>query len=104
MDDFDLIKVIGRGSVGKIYLVEYKTDKKYYAMKSMRKDQLVSEGIVDNILLERNILMEGQCPFILPLSFFFQTPERIYYITPYMSGGDLFHKLKTEIFFQRRNS
>ena len=100
MDDFDLIKVIGRGSVGKIYLVEYKTDKKYYAMKSMRKDQLVSEGIVDNILLERNILMEGQCPFILPLSFFFQTPERIYYITPYMSGGDLFHKLKTEIFFK----
>ena len=100
MDDFDLIKVIGRGSVGKIYLVEYKTDKKYYAMKSMRKDQLVSEGIVDNILLERNILMEGQCPFILPLSFFFQTPERIYYITPYISGGDLFHKLKTEIFFK----
>ena len=100
MDDFDLIKVIGRGSVGKIYLVEYKTDKKYYAMKSMRKDQLVSEGIVDNILLERNILMEGQCPFILSLSFFFQTPERIYYITPYISGGDLFHKLKTEIFFK----
>ena len=100
MDDFDLIKVIGRGSVGKIYLVGYKKDKKYYVMKSMRKDQLVSEGIVDNILLERNILMESQCPFILSLSFFFQTPERIYYITPYIRGGDLFHKLKTEIFFK----
>lgn len=39
-------------------------------MKSMRKDQLISQGIVDNILVERNILMEGQCEFILTLSFF----------------------------------
>ena len=42
--DFDIIKTIGRGSVGKIYLVMYQKDGNFYAMKSMRKDQLVSEG------------------------------------------------------------
>ena len=78
----------------------YQKDGKFYAMKSMRKDQLLSEGITNNILIEKNILMEGQCEFILTLSFFFQTPERIYYIMPFIKGGDLFHKLKSDIFLK----
>jgi hypothetical protein len=92
--DFEVIKVIGRGAVGKISLVKYNKDNKLYAMKSMRKDQIISEGLADNILLERNILMEGTCQFLLTLSFFYQTSERIYFITPFMEGGDLYHKLK----------
>ena len=99
-NDFDIISVIGRGSVGKIVLVKYKKDGKYYIMKSMRKDQLISENIIDNILVERNILIEGNCEFLLTLSYFFQTPERIYYVCPFIKGGDLFHKLKTDIFFK----
>ena len=99
-EDFEIVKIIGRGSVGKIALVKYNNDGKYYVMKSMRKDQLISEGISDNVLVERNILMEGQCVFILTLSFFFHTKERIYFITPFIKGGDLFHKLKTEGFLK----
>ena len=98
--DFEVVKVIGRGSVGKIILVKYNKDQKYYVMKEMRKDQIISEGLLDNILVEKNILMEGQCEFILTLSFFFQTPERLYFVTPFLSGGDLFHKLKADCFFK----
>ena len=94
--DFDIIKIIGRGSIGKIALVSYKKDKNLYVMKSMRKDQIISEGLADNILVEKNILMEGQCEFLLSLSFFFQTPQRLYFITPFIKGGDLFHKLKKD--------
>ena len=94
--DFDIIKIIGRGSVGKIALVSYKKDKNLYVMKSMRKDQLISEGLADNILVEKNILMEGQCEFLLSLSFFFQTTQRIYFVTPFIKGGDLYHKLKND--------
>ena len=99
-DDFELIKVIGRGSVGKIILVKYKKDQKYYVMKEMRKDQIISEGLMDNILVEKNVLMEGECEFILTLSFFFQTQQRLYFITPFIAGGDLFHKLKAEGFLK----
>ena len=99
-NDFEIIQIIGRGSVGKVALVKYNKDGKFYAMKSMRKDQLISEGLADNVLVERNILMEGQCEFILTLSFFFQTPERIYFVCPYIAGGDLFHKLKEEVFLK----
>ena len=98
-DDFDIIKVIGRGYIGKVYLVKYKKNGKYYAMKMMRKDQILSEELKDNILLEKNILMEAQCDFILSLSFFYQTPERMYFITPFLQGGDLYHKLKTDFIF-----
>ena len=94
--DFEVIKIIGRGSVGKIALVKYKKNCNLYVMKSMRKDQLISDGIIDNILIERNILMEGQCEFILTLSFYFQTPQRIYFVTPFIKGGDLYHKLKND--------
>ena len=97
--DFEIIKVIGRGFIGKIILVKYKKDGKYYSMKMMRKDQIISEELQDNILLEKNILMEAQCEFILSLSFFFQTKERLYYITPFLPGGDLYHKLKSDKFF-----
>jgi serum/glucocorticoid-regulated kinase 2 len=98
--DFEIVKVIGRGSVGKILLVKFNQDQKYYVMKSIRKDQVISEGLLDNILVEKNILMEGQCEFILSLTYFFQTPERLYFITPFIKGGDLFHKLKTDGFLR----
>ena len=96
MDDFEIIKTIGRGSVGKVLLVKYKNTGDLYAIKSMRKDQLLSESLIDNILDEKNILSEGQCEFLLSLSFFFQSPERVYLVTPYMKGGDLYHKLKID--------
>ena len=80
MSDFEIIKTIGRGAVGKILLVKYKNTGDLYSIKSMRKDQLLSESLIDNILDEKNILSEGQCEFILP----------------YMKGGDLYHKLKID--------
>ena len=84
MSDFEIIKTIGRGAVGKILLVKYKNTGDLYSIKSMRKDQLLSESLIDNILDEKNILSEGQCEFILQLSFFFQSPERIYFVTPFI--------------------
>ena len=96
LQDFEIIKTIGRGSVGKILLVKYISTGDLYSIKSMRKDQLLSESLIDNVLDEKIILSEGQCEFILQLSFFFQSPERIYFVTPFMKGGDLYHKLKIE--------
>ena len=96
MDDFEIMKTIGRGAVGKILLVKYKATGDLYCIKSMRKDQLLSENIIDNVVVEKNILSEGNCEFLLTLSFYFQSPQRIYLVTPFMKGGDLYHKLKTD--------
>lgn len=91
--DFEIIKTIGRGSCGKILLCKYKKSGEYYAIKIMRKDQLVSEGLAENIILEKKILKEGNCQFLLNLEFDFQTDERIYFVTPFLRGGDFYHHL-----------
>ena len=96
MEDFEIFKTIGRGSVGKILLAKYKYNGDLYTIKSMRKDQLISGKMIDNIVMEKNILSEGECKFLLTLSFFFQSPERVYLVTPFIKGGDLYHKLKTD--------
>ena len=92
--NFTKLKTIGRGKCGKIILVTYNKTGDSYAIKSIRKDQIVSEDILDNIKLEREILSEGQCEFLLSLSFFYQSPERIYFVTPFIPGGDLYTLLK----------
>ena len=92
--NFTKLKTIGRGKCGKIILVTYNKTGDSYAIKSIRKDQIVSEDILDNIKLEREILSEGQCEFLLTLSFFYQSPERIYFVTPFIAGGDLYTLLK----------
>ena len=92
--NFTKIKTIGRGKCGKIILVKYDKTGDSYAIKSIRKDQIVSEDILENIKLERAILSEGQCEFLLSLSFFYQSPERIYFVTPFIPGGDLYSLLK----------
>jgi len=98
LNDFEKLKTIGRGSVGKIYLVKYNFNNKLYVMKSMRKDQLITDKLVENIIVERNILLLNQCEFLLNLSFYMQTSERVYLITPFIKGGDLFHKLQNDMF------
>ena len=94
IENFEFIKVIGRGNYGKIYLVMYKKTSEIFALKSIRKDQIISENILYNILNEKEILSNNESEFILNLSFFFQTPERIYFVTPFIKGGDLFNLLK----------
>ena len=94
LENFEFIKVIGRGNYAKIYLVMYKKTSEVFALKSIRKDQIISENIIYNILNEKEILSNNENDFILNLSFFFQTPERIYFVTPFIKGGDLFNLLK----------
>ena len=77
-----------------IIIFEYFKKYNYGFILSIRKDQIVSEDILDNIKLEKEILSEGQCEFLLTLSFFYQSPERIYFVTPFIPGGDLYNLLK----------
>lgn len=94
LSDFRAIKVLGRGSFGKVTLVEYVKTNELFAMKSIKKDLLIEEDQVDNTLLEKKILQELEHPFLVELVFCFQTDERVYFILPFMNGGELFQHLK----------
>ena len=99
LEDFKILKVIGRGSFGKVCLVEYLPTKEIYAMKSLKKDVLIEQEQVENTLLEKEILQTIDYPLLCGLVFCFQTEERIYFIMPFLAGGELFQHLKKSRFF-----
>lgn len=94
LSDFHVIKVLGRGSFGKVSLVEYLPTKDLYAMKSLKKDVLIDQDQIENTLLEKKILESLEHPFLVSLVFCFQTEERLYFIMQYMRGGELFQHLR----------
>lgn len=94
LSDFRPIKVLGRGSFGKVTLVEYIETKELYAMKSLKKDVLLDQDQIENTLLERKILAELEHPFLVGLVFCFQTEDRVYFVLPFIHGGELFQHLK----------
>ena len=71
LDDFKVLKVIGRGSFGKVCLVEYLPTHETYAMKSLKKDVLIEQEQIENTLLEKEILQTIDYPLLCGLVFCF---------------------------------
>lgn len=63
-------------------------------MKAIRKDLLVDQNFIKATLLEKQIMSEIDHPFICGMDYFFQTEERLYFIMPYIRGGELFKLLR----------
>ena len=93
-EDFKILKVIGRGSYGKVCLVEYIPTHEIYAMKSLQKDILIEKGQIENTLFEKQLLQSIDYPLLCGLVFCFQNEERIFFIMPFLAGGELFQHLR----------
>lgn len=91
MEDLDIMAVIGRGYFGKVMLVKHRLTGMKYALKTVRKELLNDDKVIENIFSERNILMKIKHPFIVRLHFSFQTESKIYFGLEYASGGELFY-------------
>lgn len=93
--DFDLMKVVGQGGFGKVYLCRKVTaphKDECYAMKVLKKQHVVSSGLVNTTMAERRILTEISHPFIVKLHYAFQSQAKLYLVMDYLSGGSLaFH-------------
>jgi len=93
LEDFNILKVIDKGSFGKVFLVENKNTKKKYAMKRIRKDVLIEKGQIQNTKNEKDILLSIEHPFLLGMDFVFQNDYRLYFFLDYIKGGNLFENL-----------
>lgn len=93
-ESFDLLKVIGRGSFGKVMLVRKKTDGEIYAMKILRKEAIIKRNQVEHTKAERAILENISHPFLVTMRYAFQTDTKLYFVLDYMRGGELFFHLK----------
>jgi len=73
LKDFIIRSVIGKGSFGKVFLVQKASDKKVYAMKSLRKDVILDYDQIESTLLEKEILKKADHPFLVGMEYVFQT-------------------------------
>uniref|UniRef100_A0A671LB57 non-specific serine/threonine protein kinase n=1 Tax=Sinocyclocheilus anshuiensis TaxID=1608454 RepID=A0A671LB57_9TELE len=98
---FELCKVLGQGSFGKVFLVKKITEPdagQLYAMKVLKKATLKVRDRM-RTKMERDILVEVNHPFIVKLHYAFQTEGKLYLILDFLRGGDLFTRLSKEVMF-----
>lgn len=94
LEDFELLKVLGRGSFGKVMQVRAKSDGNIYAMKILKKRAIIARNQVEHTRAERKILQSLQHPFLMTLRYAFQSKEKLYFVLDYYQGGELFFHLK----------
>ncbi|XP_069478964.1 ribosomal protein S6 kinase alpha-1 isoform X3 [Ambystoma mexicanum] len=98
---FELLKVLGQGSFGKVFLVRKITppdNGHLYAMKVLKKATLKVRDRV-RTKMERDILADVNHPFVVKLHYAFQTEGKLYLILDFLRGGDLFTRLSKEVMF-----
>ncbi|KAK9267981.1 hypothetical protein L1049_010418 [Liquidambar formosana] len=89
VDDFELLTIIGRGAFGEVRLCREKTTGHVYAMKKLKKSEMLRRGQVEHVKAERNLLAEVDSACIVKLYCSFQDEEFLYLIMEYLPGGDM---------------
>uniref|UniRef100_A0A452YF87 non-specific serine/threonine protein kinase n=1 Tax=Aegilops tauschii subsp. strangulata TaxID=200361 RepID=A0A452YF87_AEGTS len=88
-EDFDLLTVIGKGAFGEVRICREKTTGNVYAMKKLKKSEMLRRGQVEHVRAERNLLAEVDHHCIVKLYCSFQDNEFLYLIMEYLPGGDM---------------
>ncbi|WFD33628.1 non-specific serine/threonine protein kinase [Malassezia cuniculi] len=87
--DFVVIKPISKGAYGSVFLARKRATGDYYAIKVLKKSDMIAKNQITNVRAERTILMNrAQSPFVVRLFFTFQSAEYLYLVMEYLPGGD----------------
>jgi serum/glucocorticoid-regulated kinase 2 len=89
-------QLIGKGSFGKVYMVQKMPNNEIFAMKVIKKSMVSSRNQVAHTKAERDIMASIKCPFIVDMKYAFQTAEKLYFVMEFLNGGELFHHLRRE--------
>ena len=100
-EDFEILRLVGKGGYGKVHQVRKKDSNEIYAMKVLRKEFLIRTNNVTYTMTERNIMRNVHHPFIASLLYAFQTHGKVYLVMEFLNGGQLlYHMRKQPIFLE----
>ncbi|KAK9768824.1 rim15, signal transduction response regulator [Basidiobolus ranarum] len=87
--DFEVIKPISKGAFGSVYLAKKRTTGEYFAIKVLKKSDMITKNQVMNVKAERKaLIMQTDSPFVVKLYFTFQSKDYLYLVMEYLNGGD----------------
>ncbi|XP_005885376.1 PREDICTED: serine/threonine-protein kinase N2 isoform X2 [Myotis brandtii] len=105
LQDFRCCAVLGRGHFGKVLLAEYKHTNEMFAIKALKKGDIVARDEVDSLMCEKRIfetVNSVRHPFLVNLFACFQTKEHVCFVMEYAAGGDLMMHIHTDVFSEPR--
>eukprot|EP01094_Clydonella_sp_ATCC50884_P001086 TRINITY_DN10813_c1_g1_i3.p1 TRINITY_DN10813_c1_g1~~TRINITY_DN10813_c1_g1_i3.p1 ORF type:complete len:1472 (+),score=493.47 TRINITY_DN10813_c1_g1_i3:86-4501(+) len=86
--DFEIIKPISRGAFGRVWLVRKRATGDLFAMKALKKADMIDKNLVDQVIIERNILAASENPYVVTLFYAFQNDKFLFLVMEYLYGGD----------------
>jgi RAC serine/threonine-protein kinase len=95
-ENFEFLKVLGKGTFGKVILCREKATNHLYAMKILKKDVIIKKDEVTHTMTEKRVLQKTNHPFLLTLKYSFTTVDRLCLVTEYVNGGELYFHLAKE--------
>lgn len=92
LNDLDVLRDAGQGAFGKVRVVSIKkSEGEEYALKELELQRVITDGIMDQVLAERDVLFEvGSHPYIVKLFSFWKTNQSLYFLMEFVGGGDMF--------------
>ncbi|OZJ01746.1 cAMP-dependent protein kinase catalytic subunit PRKX [Bifiguratus adelaidae] len=94
LNEFEILETLGTGTFGRVHLTRHAPTKSYYAMKVLKKVEVVRLKQVEHINAEREILSGVRFPFLVELYTTYQSPSHLYLLQEYVPGGELFSHLR----------
>ncbi|XP_017866325.1 PREDICTED: serine/threonine-protein kinase N isoform X8 [Drosophila arizonae] len=105
IDNFRLLSVLGRGHFGKVILSQLRSNNQYYAIKALKKGDIIARDEVESLLSEKRIFEVANAmhhPFLVNLYSCFQTEQHVCFVMEYAAGGDLMMHIHTDVFLEPR--
>lgn len=98
-ENFEFLKVLGKGTFGKVILCREKTTNHLYAIKILKKEVIIKKDEVEHTKTENRVLQTTRHPFLIGLKYSFTTEDRLCFVMEYVNGGELFFHLSRERIF-----
>ena len=103
-NDFEPLKLLGTGTFGRVLLVRFKSNNQLYAMKILMKSRIKSTHQEEHTKAERDLMVQIDNPFLLNIKFAFQDETKLYIVSNFMQGGDMFYHLHFESKFSEKKA
>merc|ERR1712038_1169704 len=95
-ENFEFLKVLGKGTFGKVILCREKSSNHLYAIKILKKEVIIKKDEVEHTMTENRVLQSTRHPFLIGLKYSFTTQDRLCFVMEYVNGGELFFHLSRD--------